>query len=203
MWLRRFLDIEEEIENLPSEMKSNILETIKKKKLTPLEFTILEHIFKYPKGIHGLDLIADLNKHFAGAWNAKSGTVYPILSKLKKEGFLQSKDVKSPIGPLKKVYSLTEAGKTIIKTKVNIIFIEQIKFMENFLIELLHIYMESIPEQEREETTNKIYDLIECVCDNIFETLLQGESYKKSCNNCNTETHRRGSVYCSHCGYTF
>ena len=88
---------------------------------------------------------------------------------MKNEGFLTSKNVKSPIGPLQKFYILTEAGKTIIKTKVNIIFFEQIKFMENFIIELLNIYMDSVLEEEKEDKTNEIYELIEKVLNNIID----------------------------------
>ena len=81
------------------------------RKLTPLEFTIIETIFNNQQ-ISGYDLIRILNDHFAGTWEAQSGTIYPILSKLKRDGFLAIKNVKSPVGPIKKVYSLTEAART-------------------------------------------------------------------------------------------
>ena len=201
MWLGKFLDLKEDLKELSSSIKKSILQTIKKDKLTPLEFTILENIFNYPKGIYGYDLISALNKHFAGTWEARSGTVYPILSKLKQNGFLESKNVKSPIGPIQKVYSLTKAGRVIIKRKVSINFIDQIKFMENFFTELLKIYINSTPEEEKEEQTDKIYDLIDDTFENIRNSLFQGkEIFKKVCLSCNTETSRRGSAYCSFCG---
>ena len=199
MWLGKFLDLKEDMEGLSAEIKKNIMSKIKKDKLTPLEFTLLETIFNNPEGMYGYDLIDALNQHFAGTWEAKSGTIYPILSKLKRDGFLKSKNVKSPIGPIKKVYSLTDVGIEIIKRKVSINFIEQIKFMENFLIELLKIYLNTVLEEEKEEKSNEVYDLIDETFENV-KNALNFKEFKKVCPHCNTETSRRGSAYCSYCG---
>ena len=91
-----------------------------------------------------------MNEHFAGTWKARSGTIYPILSKLKHKGFLDSVEKKSPIGPRVKLYFLTEAGEEIIKTKVNKNFEDQLRFIKNFLIELSSIYIQSFPEEKKE-----------------------------------------------------
>lgn len=202
MWMGKFLDLEENMDEFPLEIRNKILYTLKRKKLTPLEFTILEHVIKYPKGIPGYDLKGVLNKHFAGTWEAQSGTIYPLLSKLKYKGFLATKTVKSPIGPLKIVYTLTDIGKTIIKTKINSNFIEQIKFIGNFIVELLNIYIDTIPEEEKEENFKKMHELMDGLCNSIFKTLSPEESYKIICSNCNTEIHRRGAKYCFYCGST-
>ncbi|MHA2393186.1 MAG: PadR family transcriptional regulator, partial [Promethearchaeota archaeon] len=114
MWLGKFLDMEDDIEELKSKIKEEILDSLQKSKLTPLEFTIIETIFN-SKQLSGYDLIKNLNRHFAGTWEAHSGTVYPILSKLERDGFLKAQKIKSPIGPLRKVYSLTEAGEELLK----------------------------------------------------------------------------------------
>ncbi|MFX1324911.1 MAG: PadR family transcriptional regulator, partial [Promethearchaeota archaeon] len=102
MWLGKFLDIEDDLEELKSEIKQELLDSLQKNKLTPLEFTIIETIFN-SKQLSGYDLIRNLNRHFAGTWEAQSGTIYPILSKLERNGFLSAQKVKSPIGPLRKV----------------------------------------------------------------------------------------------------
>ena len=200
MWLSKFLDLNEDLETLPPEIREKILQTIKKKKITPLKFTILEQILKYPNGISGYDLINALNKHFAGTWEAHSGTIYPILSKLKNEGFLKTKNVKSPIGPIKKVYSITEIGKTIIETKINVKFIEQVNFLKNFIVELLRIYIGTIPEEEKDERLSEIYELMDGMYNDISNTFFQDIRFKKICPNCNTEIHRKESVYCFYCG---
>jgi len=200
MWLSKFLDLNEDLETLPKEIRETILETIKKKKLTPLKFTILEQILKYPNGISGYDLIDALNKHFAGTWEAHSGTIYPILSKLKNEGFLKTKNIKSPIGPIKKVYTITEIGKTIVETKINVKFIEQLNFVKNFIIELLRIYISTIQEEEKDEKLNEIYELIDGMYNNILEKFFKDTYYKKICPSCNTEIHRKESIYCFYCG---
>ena len=117
MWLGKFLNLEDDIEELSSLIKEELIESLRKSKLTPLEFTIIETIFNSQQ-LSGYDLIKNLNRSFAGTWEAQSGTVYPILRKLEKDGYLKAKQVKSPIGPLRKVYSLTEAGEELLKFKV-------------------------------------------------------------------------------------
>lgn len=104
MWLGKFLDLEQDLKDLRSKIKKGLLDKITKDKLTPLEFTIIETIFN-SKELSGYDLMVNLNKQFAGTWEAHSGTIYPILRKLENNGFLKAKTVKSPIGPLRKVYS--------------------------------------------------------------------------------------------------
>lgn len=46
-----------------------------------------------------------------GFKDLNEGTVYPILTRLEKSGWIQCEKRKSPFGPKRKVYSLTEAGK--------------------------------------------------------------------------------------------
>ncbi len=43
------------------------------------------------------------------------GTLYPLLSRLKREGFLEYSWKESPSGPPRKYFTLTEKGKTAMK----------------------------------------------------------------------------------------
>ena len=63
LWLGKFLDLKDDIDSMATEIKQKVLADLKKSKLTPLEFTILENIFNN-KGLSGYDLIQNLNKHF-------------------------------------------------------------------------------------------------------------------------------------------
>lgn len=201
MWLGKFLDLKDDLKELTAELKTKMFEGIKKNKLTPLEFTILENIFNsQEKGLYGYDLIESLNEHFAGTWEARSGTIYPILSKLKRDGFLDRKMVKSPLGPIQKVYALTEAGERIIKRKVNKNFLDQITFMRNFIMELTNIYLKTIPEKEIKEKTAEVYDQIEKAFEKIKTSIYKDGGYTVKCPNCDEEMDRRGSAYCSFCG---
>jgi DNA-binding PadR family transcriptional regulator len=168
MWLGKFLDLEEDIKNLRSKIKEEVFDNIKKNKLTPLEFTIIESIFSNRK-LSGYDLINSLNEQFAGTWTAQSGTVYPILSKLKKNGFLNIERVKSEIGPIKKVYSLTKAGEELLKVKVNKNFQEQLNFIENFLVELSSIYIQSVSEKERANEKEEVFKSLKLLLENVLE----------------------------------
>ena len=199
MWHSKFLDLEEDKDSLTSDLK-NISE--KKKKLTPLEFTILETIYNN-KSLSGYDLIQSLNIHFAGTWEAKSGTIYPILSKLKKTGFLDTVRVKTPIGPLKKVYILTESGEKIIKFKVNKDFDEQIKFIKNFIIEFATFYVHSfseIDEKKKEEKINEVQSVLKEVFKDIIEKIPFRVSHKSICPKCKAEINQKGAEFCPFCG---
>jgi len=194
------LDLEEDIKELRSKIKKDLFQGIKKYKLTPLEFTILETIFN-SKELAGYDLILNLNKHFAGTWEAQSGTIYPILSKLKRDGFLGFRPVRSPIGPIRKVYSLTEAGEHILKTKVNKNFEDQLKFMGNFLIELASIYIQSYPTEEKEKKIIEVRNLIKKILETVVDTIPSTLKYKRKCEKCGSEIERVAS-FCSFCGAT-
>jgi len=198
MWLGKFLDLEEDIEELRSKIKKEIFANITKNKLTPLEFTIIEVIFN-SQALSGYDLMQALNKHFAGTWEAKSGTIYPILSKLEKNGFLKSKMVKSPIGPLRKLYTLTKAGEELLKLKVNKNYSEQLLLIENFVVELSSIYIQSHPKENRKEIIAEVHELLTESFDRIKETIPSTLKFKTKCSNCGSEIERK-VFYCPFCG---
>ncbi|MFX1488600.1 MAG: helix-turn-helix transcriptional regulator [Promethearchaeota archaeon] len=198
MWLGKFIDLEEDIEELRSKIKEELLNTLQKSKLTPLEFTIIETIFN-SKQLSGYDLIKNLNRHFAGTWEAQSGTIYPILTKLEKDGFLKAKKVKSPIGPLRKLYSLTEAGTALLKHSVNKNYLDQLKFIENFLVELSSIYIHSFPHEEMEEKIEEIRVALEETLKNVMDNIPVTLDFKIICKNCGSETSRK-LANCPNCG---
>jgi DNA-binding PadR family transcriptional regulator len=199
MWLGKFVDLEEDLDELKEQIEKEIFKGIKKSKLTPVEFTIIETIFNF-KGMSGYDLIQNLNKQFAGTWVAQSGTIYPILSKLERDGFLRSNMVKTPIGPLRKVYFLTEAGEEIIKLKVNKNFHDQLKFLENFLVELSSIYIRSNPRSERKEQMKLLEETLKETFQNVMERIPSILEYKDICENCGSEIGRK-AAFCPYCGF--
>jgi len=198
MWLGKFLDLEDDIELLRSKIKQEIFKKIKKNKLTPLEFTIIEVTFN-SNALSGYDIIQTLNKHFAGTWKARSGTVYPILSKLERNGFLNSKMVKSPIGPIRKIYSLTDAGEELLKLKVNKNYADQLKFLENFIIELSSIYVKSYPKEVRKEIIDEVQTTLNEAFERIKGSIPSTLRFKAKCTSCGIEIGRK-VAYCPFCG---
>jgi PadR family transcriptional regulator PadR len=198
MWLGKFLDLGEDIEELSNIIKKEISTSLHKSKLTPLEFTIIETIFN-SKQLSGYDLIKNLNRSFAGTWEAQSGTIYPILRKLEKDGFLKAKKVKSPIGPIKKVYSLTEVGDKLLKYKVNKNYYDQLKFVENFLVELSSVFIRSFPSKERTQKIAEIQTALNQTLKNVMQNIPPTLDYKTTCNNCGAEIGRE-VAYCPQCG---
>ncbi len=197
MWLSKFLDLEEDFSE---EIKKEIIERLERKKLTPLEFTVLEIIFNAKK-ISTDDVISKLNQHFAGSFEAKSGTIKPILSKLKKKRFLQTKKEPSPLGPLKKVHSVTDAGKEILKTKVSQNFEEQVEFIKNFLIELLAIYIQTGAEDEKENKLLEVQELLDNAFSSIKTTVFVKIVLGGMCPDCGEKLKSESSNYCSNCGF--
>jgi rRNA maturation endonuclease Nob1 len=97
------------------------------------------------------------------------------------------------------VYSLTDAGEEILKVKVNKNFSDQLKFLENFIIELASIYVKSYPKQEMssiiEEVQTTLNESFERIKGSIPSTL----RFKAKCTNCGIEIGRK-VAYCPFCG---
>ena len=197
MWHVKFLDLEDNKELLIADFKNISKEKIK---LSPLEFTILQNIYNN-RNLSGYDLIQSLNKLFAGTWEAKSGTIYPILSKLKTDGFLDTGKAKTPLGPLKKVYFLTKSGENIIKFKVKQNFQEQINFIENLIIEFATFYVHSFSENEDnlEDRIIKVQNLLKQVFDNINKKISYSITFKTTCSKCKAEIFQKGAEFCPFC----
>jgi DNA-binding PadR family transcriptional regulator len=86
----------------------NILE----RKVSPVEFLIL--VLLQEKPMAGSDIINDLKAKFGGAWEPKSGTIYPTLSRLENDQLIKNISDTEESGT-KKVYTLTDKGKEILQ----------------------------------------------------------------------------------------
>ncbi|MHA1131333.1 MAG: helix-turn-helix transcriptional regulator [Candidatus Helarchaeota archaeon] len=199
MWLSKFLDLEElELENM-KELAQRLIKELEKKKLTPLEFSILGIIFN-AKMITTRDIIVTLNKQFTNSWEAKEGTIKPILSKLKKRGFLGKRKVSSPLGPLKKVHYLTDAGEEILKAKVSQNFQNQLKFIEIFLIELAIAYIRSVPRVKQPERGQDVQNILDTSWKFIKSAINQNIILGNKCPSCGEEITREDAKFCLLCG---
>ena len=72
-----------------------------------LEMAILASL--WPERLYGLEVLRALSEK--SQLNIAEGTLYPILSRLKAEGLLQSEWVESEAGHPRKYYSLTNGGR--------------------------------------------------------------------------------------------
>ena len=77
-----------------------------------LELCILNLIEKDP--MYGYQMVERLEK--APGMAVSEGTIYPLLSRLRREGYLKSRLTGSPGGPKRRVYELTTAGRLHIKS---------------------------------------------------------------------------------------
>lgn len=57
---------------------------------------------------YGYELLTNLAEH--GFTEILEGTLYPVLTRLEKNGYIKCRKGKSPYGPIRKYYSVTESG---------------------------------------------------------------------------------------------
>ncbi|MCD7750074.1 MAG: PadR family transcriptional regulator [Oscillospiraceae bacterium] len=57
---------------------------------------------------YGYQLLSDLAAH--GFTDLLEGTLYPILTRLERGGNIQCRKGRSPLGPVRKYYSITDSG---------------------------------------------------------------------------------------------
>jgi DNA-binding PadR family transcriptional regulator len=115
---------------------------------SPLEYMIALVLLKHEredednplgsKGMHGYDILLALNRVFEGQWEAKTGTIYPLLNKMASVNHaggavLVGEERKSPIGPVKMVYELTEGARGEIRRVLGDTFENDVEFMERYL----------------------------------------------------------------------
>ncbi len=88
----------EEVENKITQLRKGIL-----------ELAILSSLYRTTH--YGYSLVREMTA--SGAIDLKEGTIYPILSRLSKEGLVASKWMESNQGPPRKYYTLTASGRAM------------------------------------------------------------------------------------------
>lgn len=63
---------------------------------------------------YGYQILAELEQY--GFDGLGEGTLYPVLTRLDKNGYISCRKAKSPLGPVRKYYSITEAGQVRLQT---------------------------------------------------------------------------------------
>ncbi len=58
---------------------------------------------------YGYEILSELERY--GFDGLGEGTLYPVLTRLDKNGHICCRKAKSPLGPIRKYYSITEQGK--------------------------------------------------------------------------------------------
>jgi len=81
--------------------------------ISGLDILVLSIIENYD-GISGYDLIRNINDKFEKLWHASPGTIYPLLNRLAKRGFIQMELVIKNNRNLK-LYRITELGQKKLK----------------------------------------------------------------------------------------
>lgn len=61
---------------------------------------------------YGYEILARLEEY--GFRQLGEGTLYPLLTRLNKNGYISCRKAKSPLGPVRKYYSLTEEGENYL-----------------------------------------------------------------------------------------
>jgi len=89
--------------------------TTQEDKLAPLRKGLLElAVLKVISGraVYAADILEHLNNT---PFKTQEGTLYPLLSKLRRDGAVNYEWVESPGGPPRKYYSLTKGGESTLR----------------------------------------------------------------------------------------
>lgn len=65
------------------------------------------------KETYGYEILMELEKH--GFHDLSEGTLYPVLTRLEKNGYIRCRKAKSPYGPIRKYFSISEDGEKYLK----------------------------------------------------------------------------------------
>ncbi len=76
-----------------------------------LEACVLQLVNR--KETYGYEIITALAE--SGFDNIIEGTLYPVLGRLEKKNYIQCRKAKSPLGPIRKYYSITLEGEVALK----------------------------------------------------------------------------------------
>ena len=133
--------------------------------LSPIEVVILAQLRSRELrnkgtevGQYGYEMMSALNELFVGAWEAKSGTIYPILSKLASphKDMLFGTRKKSPLGPVKIVYQLTERGRKTIDLVIKENLASDLEFVFKYF-NILTPFVQNVEDAgDREELFEKM-----------------------------------------------
>ena len=63
--------------------------------------------------MYGYEILVSLSERGSGEFQFKQGTLYPLLYRLERSGWIRAKWVTPPTGKKRKVYSLTAEGKKV------------------------------------------------------------------------------------------
>ena len=62
---------------------------------------------------YGYEILQSLSTY--GFQNSGEGTMYPVLTRLEKKEYISCRRAKSPLGPIRKYYSITEEGEEYLR----------------------------------------------------------------------------------------
>lgn len=68
--------------------------------------------------MYGYELIQKIDQISDSKFILKTGTIYPILHELEREGYVTSFEKKTNMGLVRKYYRITEEGKECLKYKI-------------------------------------------------------------------------------------
>ena len=109
-----------------------------------LDILVLSIIENYD-GISGYDLARSINKKFNKLWHASPGTIYPLLNRLAKKGFIAMEVITKNNRNIK-LYRITESGQTRLKEVLKTNLEPSIDTLGEYLRTIVQTW---IPDEDR------------------------------------------------------
>ena len=88
----------------------------KRETRNPADFPVLGTL--YLGSVHGYDLYHGLSRRLGEIWRLHKSHVYALLAGLEKDGLVRHERIDQEAGPAKKVFTITDEGRTVFLTWV-------------------------------------------------------------------------------------
>jgi PadR family transcriptional regulator PadR len=107
-----------------------------------MQFLILRLLFEHPS--YGYELGDKLESITCGCEKHKSGAIYTILRRMEEKGVVSSKWERKEDGPDRRIYTVTQEGKEVLKEGLKM-YVERRKLFAN----LVNFYQENFEGGEK------------------------------------------------------
>jgi PadR family transcriptional regulator PadR len=124
--------------------------------------------------MYGYEMIKELEKRFSGFWKPKTGTIYPSLEKLERDGFVTSRVEFKDKLPGRKLYALVDKGNKELKRSMAY-WTKMTEVLENY-----RETHESIVRQRLDVNKNELASIMENLGSALKEGVIDTSSVFKT-----------------------
>ena len=108
--------------------------------ISGLDILVLS-IIKSRNGISGYEITQEINSKFKPLWKASPGTIYPLMYRLEKKGFVEAEELIDENNRQKKLYTITDAGMERLKDVLKDNFESSMNTLGDFIRTIVNAWL--------------------------------------------------------------